>query len=316
MLRIHVLIEGSHVSDDLPRQPPMIAPEPDAARPTEIGIAAAALVETVDGPRPAGALRPGALLRTVDGGLRVLRRITVLPPAAASGIVTVAAGAVADGQPARSLGLCRGQPVVIGDGVWPAGFLEDGAAVTAGPAALPCVLLETDAPSVFLVEGLACASEKPPGQPVPDASLARLRAAIFIRAGGACGLLDGTVEALGEDGAKGWVRDRTKPDVPVLLALLCDGVPVAHGFADLPRPDLAMAGIGPCAFHIGAVLPVCGSHVLELRRAEDGASVSGGMFLLRPSPGDPDVPAPPGAVAAALVALTRARLRRAPSAPR
>ncbi len=302
--------------DHLPRLPPMLAPEPDAVWPVETGIAAAALVETLEGLRPAGSLRPGAVLRAADGGLRVLRRLAILPPAPVAGIVTVAAGAIADGLPARPLGLCRGQPLVVEGAVWPAGFLEDGVAITTGPGALPCVRLEMDAPCAVLAEGLACASGKPPGRPVPDASLGRIRAGIGVRAGRTLGVLEGSVEQIGPDGAQGWVRDGAAPGVPVLLALLCDGVPVAHGFADRPRPDLAMSGIGPCAFRIAAVLPARGAHVLELRRAEDGFSLLGGMSLLRPAAGDPDAPAPPDTVAGALAALTRARLRRAPSAPR
>jgi hypothetical protein len=304
------------VSGHPPRLPPMLAPEPDAAWPAETGIAAAALVETPDGLRPAGSLRQGALLRAADGRLRMVRRATALLPAPAADIVTIAAGAIADGLPARPLGLCRGQPVVIDGAVWPACFLEDGAAVTAGPAALPCVRLETDADCAFLVEGLACASAKPPSRPVPDASLAALRAAIGARAGRAYGGLEGAVEQLGPDGAQGWARDDIAPRVPVLLALLRDGVAVAHGFAGFSRPDLAMADIGHCAFRIDAVSPVRAPHVLEVRRAEDGASLPGGMFLLLPSPGDPDIPASPEAVAGALATLTRARLRRPPPGPR
>jgi hypothetical protein len=290
----------------------MLAPDRHAAWPVPAGISAASLVETAEGPRPAGSLRPGALLRDVDGRLRMLRRLTRLPPAGVDDIVTIAPGAIADGIPARPLALRRGQPLLLAGAVWPAGFLCDGAGITSGPAGLPCVRLETDAPCAFLAEGLACVSDQPALRPVPDASLAALRAAIGSRAGRRYGELEGVVEGLGPDGAAGWVRDTAQHGVPVLVALLRDGVAIAHGFADIARPDLAMAGIGPCAFGIDALSPAHGTHLLELRRAEDAAPLPGGMALLAPTQGDPDIPAPPDDVADALARLTRARLRRAP----
>jgi hypothetical protein len=293
----------------------MLAPDRHAAWPASGGIAAAALIETAEGPCQAGLLRPGALLRDADGGLRMLRRFTRLPPAGAGDIVTIAPGVVADGVPARRLTLRRGQPLLLAGAVWPAGFLWDGAGVTAGPAGLPCVRLETDVPCAGLAEGLACASDHPAGRPMPDASLAALRAAIGAGAGRRYGQLEGVVEALGPEGAFGWVRDVAQPGVPILIALLRDGVAIAHCFADIARPDLAMAGIGACAFRIEARSPTHGTHLLELCRAEDNAPLPGGMALLAPMRGDPDIPAPPETVAGALAALIRARLRRAPSTP-
>lgn len=293
----------------------MLAPERDAAWPAPSGIAAAALVETAAGLRPAGALLPGALLRAADGTWRMLRRVTPLPPGSAD-LVAVAPGVIAGGVPARRLGLCRGQALLIEGAVWPAGFLEDGAGVAASPVALPCVRLETDAPCAFLAEGVACVSDRPAGRPVPDAALAHLRAVIGARAGRRHGTLEGEVERMDPDGVEGWVRDSAMPGVPVLLVLLRDGVAVAYGFADRARPDLAMAGLGACAFRFDMDRPARGTHLLELRRAEDGVPVPGGMALLWPGSGDPDAPAPAGAVAVALAALTRARLRRGPSAPR
>lgn len=307
---------GSELSDPLPRLAPMLAPHRQAAWPAEAGIAAAALVETAQGPRPAGALRPGTLLRAASGELRLLRRLVPLAPAQAGDVVTIAASAIAEGVPARPLGVRRGQPLLLDGAVWPAGFLEDGVAVIAGPAGLSCVGLETDAPCAVLVEGLACPSHKPPGRPVPDASLATLRAAIGVRAGRHYGRLEGVAEHLRPDGAEGWVRDGAMHGVPVLVALLRDGVPVGHGFANLARPDLAMAGFGACAFRIEAASPLAGAQLLELRRAEDGTALPAGASLLLPMPGDPDVPATPEAVAGALADLTRARLRRGPSTPR
>ncbi|MDE2334628.1 MAG: Hint domain-containing protein [Rhodospirillales bacterium] len=301
--------------DLLPRLPPMLAPEREATWPLAAGIAAAALVETAQGPRPAASLLPGTLLRGADGQLHMLRRRWMLG-AASTEVVTIGRDAIAGGVPARPLAVCRGQPLLLGDAVWPAGFLEDGNGVAAGPTGLPCVQLETDGPCVLLVEGLACVSHQPSGRPLPDAGLARLRALIATRGGRRYGRLEGTVERLGPEGAEGWVRDAAMPGVPVLLALLSDGHTVAHGFADLARPDLAMVGLGACAFRIDANLPQGGMHVLELRRAEDGERLPGGMALQLPMPGDPDVPAMSSVVADALVGLTRARLRRAPSGPR
>jgi hypothetical protein len=293
----------------------MLAPDRAAAWPAPAGISAAALVETAEGPCPAGELRPGALLRGADGLLRMLRRVTRLPPASADDIVTIAPGAIADGVPARPLALLRGQPLLLAGAVWPAGFLSDGAGVTSGPAGLPCVRLETDAHCAFLAEGLACVSDQPALRPVPDSPLVALRAAIGARAGRRYGPLEGVVEGLGTNGAVGWVRDAAQHGVPVLVALLRDGVAIAHGFADIARPDLAMAGIGACAFRIEALSPAHGTHLLELRRAEDAAPLPGGMALLAPTHGDPDIPAPPDDVADALAELTRARLRRAPATP-
>ncbi len=301
--------------DFMPRPPPMLAPERDAAWSAPSGLAADARVETAAGPCPAGALLPGALLRTVDGGWRMLRRVTALP-AGPTDLLAVAAGVMAEGVPARPLSLCRGQALLIEGAVWPACFLEDGAGVAAYPVALPCVRLETDAPCAFLAEGVACVSDAPSGRPAPDAALARVRAAIGARAGRRYGALEGAVEHVAADGVEGWVRDSAMPGAPVLLALLRDGVTVAHGFADRARPDLAMIGLGACAFRFAMDGPAQDTHLLELRRAEDGAPVPGGMALLRRGVGDPDMPATAEAIAAALAALTRARLRRGKSVPR
>ncbi len=303
------------MSDLLPRLPPMLAPDRESAWPVAAGIAAAALVETAEGPRPAGSLLPGALLRSADGQLRMLRRCS-LSSSASPDVVTIARDAIAEGVPARPLGVRRGQPLLLGGAVWPAGFLDDGAAVSAGPTGTPCVWLETDLPCALLVEGLACVSDRPSGRPVPDAALAALRAGIGARGGRRYGLLEGTVERLDPEGAEGWVRDGAMPGAPVLLALVSDGVAVAHGFADRARPDLAMVGLGACAFRIEANLPPDATRLLELCRAEDGERLREGIALQLPMSGDPDAPAAPAAIAGALMALTRARIRRAPSAPR
>jgi hypothetical protein len=45
--------------------------------------------------------------------------------------------------------------------------------------------------------------------------------------------------------AAGWVVDRTTPGRPVEVQLYVDGVFVAGGLADLPRPDVAAAGRAP-----------------------------------------------------------------------
>lgn len=297
------------------RLPPMLAPARDAAWKLAPGIGALSRVETPAGPCAAAALHVGALVRAADGAWRMVRRATRWPCPAGEMLV-IAAGALADCVPGRDLRLSRGQALLLEGGAWPAAFLEDGAGVARVAGAGDLVRVETDAPCAITVEGVACANVAPPGRPVPNAALVRVRRAIAARAGRKLGLLEGAGDVVGGGVVEGWVRDSLRPDAPVLVALRVDGVEVAFDFADRARPDLEVAGLGACAFRFDVALPARGAHLLEACRAEDGEAVPGATALLVGKAGTADAAAPPEAVAGALAALSRARLRRGPAAPR
>ena len=62
----------------------------------------------------------------------------------------------------------------------------------------------------------------------------------------------------------GWVVDSTQPEASLDVTLLVDGVARARGRANLPRPDVAAAGLGarlrqPAPRAVGPRLRPCAS---------------------------------------------------------
>ena len=133
-------------------------------------------------------------------------------------------------------------------------------------------------PDALAVEAVYCAPRVESGH-----VLAAVRRRLASRAGlpaapaPAFGPLRGHVD--GCDGVilQGWAWDTLHPDAPVCLEVLVDGKPLALAYADLPRPDLAAAGIGDGRHGFSLALPLAPeeAHTVEVRRAADRAPLVG-----------------------------------------
>ncbi|HEY7579275.1 MAG TPA: Hint domain-containing protein [Acetobacteraceae bacterium] len=132
----------------------------------------------------------------------------------------------------------------------------------------------------FCAPRLAAASAEL--QPIRD-RIGR-RAGVLVRHGPAEALM-GHIDWCTLRGIAGWAFDTAHPEQRVRLELLCDGQLLGHVMADRFRPDLLAAGYlgdGRCAFHVNCPIrldPLV-SHIVELRRAIDGAPVPGSPVTL------------------------------------
>ena len=108
----------------------------------------------------------------------------------------------------------------------------------------------------------------PRGGPV-----ARWRRALRGR-GANAGRLRGAVDRFNGRVVDGWAFDPVQPDRPVRIVVSADGVAIAHGTADLERPDLAAAGFGSgrCGFALAVdnAPPTGGTVTLVVSSAGDG----------------------------------------------
>jgi glycosyltransferase involved in cell wall biosynthesis len=126
-----------------------------------------------------------------------------------------------------------------------------------------------------------CAPRIEPASP----ALVAVRTRLLARTGspetfGPPDQLLGVIEKCDRVSMKGWVFDPAQPAQRVRLEVVCDGEIMGHVVADRFRGDLAEAGYlgdGHCSFSL--LLPhqlnPLSSHVIELRRAVDGAPVPG-----------------------------------------
>jgi O-antigen biosynthesis protein len=91
--------------------------------------------------------------------------------------------------------------------------------------------------------------------------------------------LRGSIDLVSGTAVEGWAWDPERPDAPVRLIVLANGVVAGRCLANLLRPDLAAAGIGDGrhAFRLHLAKRLAGgeSHAIEVRREEDGALVPG-----------------------------------------
>jgi len=94
--------------------------------------------------------------------------------------------------------------------------------------------------------------------------------------------LEGRIDAVAGRRVYGWAWNRSAPDEPLEIEVRFDGVeaPLATVTADLPREDLAGAGIGPHAFEAEVELPPGAdpSRLVAFARPKAG----GAVLALRP----------------------------------
>jgi Hint domain len=261
------------------------------------GIAAGMAVETPQGLVAVEALRPGDKVMTLDGAVRSVTRSTrqvtpaeSLAHATDARPVRIAAGAVSDRRPRSDVVVAPGQIVVVDGVAAPAHALINAASIRHDAADQPVtyVRLRLDGPrgDVIAIDGIGCDCS---GAVSDDAAIARLQARLDERVTPTLGELRGNIAQCDHNGAAGWVLDTGRPTTPVRLDVVACGV-VAHGRADLRRPDLEMAGLGNgrCGFAIRFAPPLPSGHplVLQIRRADDGTNLPGSPFVLPGLSGD------------------------------
>ncbi|MDP4025237.1 Hint domain-containing protein [Methylobacterium sp. NEAU 140] len=214
--------------------------------------------------------------------------------------VTVRAGALADGVPARDLAVSPDHALFLDGLLVPAELLVNGASITRAERIESVTYwhVELDSHDVLLAEGAPAESYVDDGgraifhnaassrAPCPGAApaaaaycaprvaddgahgyaLEAIRRRLAIRAGlpvaraRVFGALRGAVEACDGRRVTGWAQDAAHPDGPVCLDVVVDGATVALVYADGYRADLEAAGIGDG----------CHGFALDLPEALDG----------------------------------------------
>ena len=185
--------------------------------------------------------------------------------------VRIAAGALGGGVPERAVSLGADQALVTARGVVAAGHLVEGRLVTR-EAAGAVMYVTLGVAGALVVAGMACLAGR---HPVCARAAGAARRA--MAGGEPLEALRGRVETVSRRRVVGYALDGAGP---VALEVAIDGVAVAWGMADRPRPDLAMAGLGDgaIAFDIGFDMPGDGG-LIEVRRVADGSRLEGAALV-------------------------------------
>jgi hypothetical protein len=91
------------------------------------------------------------------------------------------------------------------------------------------------------------------------------------------GQLRGHIDAVGYDFIEGWAFDEGRPDDPVMVRIVDNGVTIGEVRANRPRPDVRRAGYGNglCGFRLQITdgLSPWTQHVIEIFRSCDDTSL-------------------------------------------
>jgi hypothetical protein len=276
----------------LPAFSPRFAAPPHPPLWSGEGVGAEMTVATPQGLVAAGRLQPGMAVIGPGGAETVLDSVRHLAlPAAAlrrlglAAPVRVAAGALGQGLPAQDLVLGPAQCLLL-DGAWVPGFLLAG---------LPRVQLLEQGAALVLLRGaggmMVSGATLAPAGTRPSGGEALVPA--MLRLGGVAGALGGFVEHADRRGVAGWAVDPAARDRVVAVEAVCDGVVLARGLADRPRPDLVESGaggrLGRHGFALRFARPLAPGRawMLTVRGAEGGATLRGCPALVDALAPDP-----------------------------
>ncbi len=272
------------------------------------------LIATETGEVPVETLAIGDLVRTASGALRPVKWIgrrayggrfaagqtQILP-------VRIAAGAIADGVPARDLFVSPLHAMFIDGVLVPAMQLVNGTSVVQleSVEAVEYVHIELDTHDVILAEGAASETFVDDGSRgmfhnaaefaalYPDAvrepvrycaprvedgeALAVIRRKLAARATPALaarGDLAGSIDVVTHSRIAGWAFDAAQPDQAVRLQVMADDVVLCEIVAGAYRPDLAEAGIGDGCHSFDVAVPGgLPDATVRIVRVADGAAL-------------------------------------------
>ncbi len=98
------------------------------------------------------------------------------------------------------------------------------------------------------------------------------------------GAAQGYFDHCTRDVLRGWALDPDRPDEPVALQVLDNGVPIGRILANRHRPDLVASGVGTgrhaFEFAVPGGLSPLARHVISVRRESDGTDLSGSPSVI------------------------------------
>ncbi|MBV9783754.1 MAG: hypothetical protein JO264_08030 [Acidisphaera sp.] len=100
--------------------------------------------------------------------------------------------------------------------------------------------------------------------------------------------LRGQIDRVRPDRVQGWAQDPLRPEAPVCLDVLVEGVMIARTLANRYRADLKLAGLGSGRHSFDVPLPASAPpplrRVVEVRRSADGAPLVHSTLASQPAP--------------------------------